>query len=137
MKNLSYLVVGILFGIVMSKSEAISWFRIHEMFRFESFHMYGIMGTAVVLGIVFMWAIKKWKIRTLEGAIVDYPNKEKTIPRYLIGGSLFGLGWALIGACPGPIYVLIGQGFPIFIVVLLSALAGTVAYGALKERLPH
>ncbi len=137
MKNVSFLIVGIFFGIVMSKSEAISWFRIHEMFRFESFHMYGIMGTAVVLGSIFMWAIKKWKVKTLEGAIVDYPEKEKTISRYLLGGSLFGLGWALIGACPGPIYVLIGQGFPIFIVVLISALAGTMTYGAVRDKLPH
>ncbi|GJM36452.1 MAG: transporter [Saprospiraceae bacterium] len=137
MKNFSFLAVGILFGIVMSKSEAISWFRIHEMFRFESFHMYGIMGTAVVLGAFFMWAIKKWKIKTLEGTIVNYADKEKTTSKYLLGGGIFGLGWALIGACPGPIYVLLGQGFMIFLVVLVSALVGTFTYGAIRHKLPH
>ena len=137
MKNLSFFAVGIFFGIVMTKSEAISWFRIHEMFRFESFHMYGIIGTAVVLGAGIIFAMKKLKIKTLTGNLVSYTPMELRIPRHLLAGSIFGLGWAITGCCPGPMYVLIGQGYWIIIVVMLSAILGTYTYGVVKDKLPH
>lgn len=137
MKFLKYLIVGAVFGIVMAKSEAISWYRIQEMFRFQSFHMYGIIGTAVVLGVIGVALIKKFKLRDVEGdPIVFYP-KNKSIARYLFGGIIFGLGWALSGACPGPMVVNIGYGFLSFTLVLLFATIGTYLYGVLKDKLPH
>jgi hypothetical protein len=137
MKFIKFLVLGILFGIVMTKSEALSWYRIQEMFRFQAFHMYGIIGTAVVLGVIGVALIKKFNIRDFAGnPIVFYP-KDKSIPRYLIGGIIFGLGWALSGACPGPMVVNIGYGFFTMAIVLLFALFGTYLYGATKDRLPH
>ena len=137
MKGLKYLVLGALFGLVMIKSEAASWYRIHEMFRFESFHMFGIIGVAVVLGAILVAIIKKKHLKTLKGTDVPLHPKAMSIPRYLIGGIIFGLGWAMTGACPGPLYALIGQGTWILIVVVISALFGTLAYGALREKLPH
>ncbi len=137
MKFIKYLLVGIVFGIVMAKSEAISWYRIQEMFRFQAFHMYGIIGTAVVLGVIGVALIKKFKLRDISGnPIVFYP-KNKSIARYLIGGSIFGLGWALSGACPGPMVVNIGYGFLTFAIVLVFATVGTYLYGAIKDKLPH
>jgi uncharacterized membrane protein YedE/YeeE len=130
--------VGVFFGIIMTKSEAISWFRIYEMFRFESFHMYGIIGTAVVLGAAIVAIMKKTKMKTLDGELVDLKRK---IPlnwkRHIIAGSIFGLGWAVIGCCPGPIYVLLGNGYSIAILFLVAALAGTFTYGLLRNKLPH
>ena len=121
----------------MYKSEAASWFRIYEMFRFEAFHMYGIIGTALVIGVINTLLIKRYDIKSFFGSSIMFVPKEKGIRRYIIGGVIFGLGWALTGACPGPIYVLIGAGyFPLFI-VLASALLGTYCYGVLKPRLPH
>ncbi len=137
MRNLIFCLLGVFFGILMTKSEAISWFRIHEMFRFESFHMYGIIGVAVLASIPAMWYMKKRGIKTAAGHAVSYTPKPLNYFRYLFAGSIFGLGWALIGACPGPIYVLIGGGYPIFIVVLVGALVGTLIYGVLRGRLPH
>ncbi len=137
MKNISFFAVGIFFGIVMTKSEAISWFRIHEMFRFESIHMYGIIGTAVILGAAIIFAMKKLKIKTLAGTLVSYTPMELRIPRHLLAGSIFGLGWAITGCCPGPMYVLIGQGYWIIILVMLSAILGTYTYGVIKDKLPH
>ena len=137
MKNISFLAVGVLFGIVMTKSEAISWYRIHEMFRFESFHMYGIMGTAVVLGAIFMWIMKRGGIRTLRGNTVSYNPMKFSLKRHLLAGSIFGLGWALIGACPGPLYVLIGNGYLFVFIMLLSAILGTFVYGLVRSKLPH
>ncbi len=137
MKNISFLAVGIFFGIVMTKSEAISWFRIQEMFRFESFHMYGIIGTAVVLGVIMLQVMKRLKIKTLRGALVDYNPMKLSLPRHLLAGSVFGLGWALIGACPGPMFVLLGNGYLLFLVVIASAVLGTYTYGLLRNRLPH
>lgn len=128
---------GILFGIVMSKSEAISWYRIQEMFRFQSFHMYGIIGTAVVLGILAVWIIKKFKLRDFQGNPIVFHPKEKSVPRYLIGGTIFGLGWALTGACPGPMFVNIGYNYWPILIAIAGGLAGTYLYGVLKERLPH
>lgn len=137
MRNTAFFLIGIFFGIVMTKSEAISWFRIHEMFRFESFHMYGIIGTAVVLGALIIGAMKKFNIPTIEGTPVTYTPMKLSIKRHLLAGSIFGLGWALIGACPGPMYVLLGHGYWIFLVVLASATLGTFTYGLVKDKLPH
>lgn len=137
MKFIKYLIVGILFGIVMAKSEAISWYRIQEMFRFQAFHMYGIIGTAVVLGIIGVALIKKFKLRDVSGNPIQFFPKNKSIPRYLIGGIIFGLGWALSGACPGPMVVNIGYGFLSLGVVFLFAIVGTYLYGLLRDKLPH
>ncbi len=137
MKFIKYLVVGILFGIVMAKSEAISWYRIQEMFRFQAFHMYGIIGTAVVLGIIGVALIKKFKLRDITGDPIRFYPKNKSVPRYLIGGIIFGLGWALTGACPGPMVVNIGYGFLSFGIVLIFATLGTYLYGVLRDKLPH
>lgn len=137
MKAIKYILAGILFGVVMTKSEAISWFRIQEMFLFHSFHMYGIIGVAVVLGIIEVAVIKKMKLRDIKGKLITFSSKDKTVVRYLLGGIIFGLGWAMTGACPGPMYTLLGHGFLVLIVVIISALLGTLTYGALRSKLPH
>ena len=137
MKLIKYLALGIVFGIVLSKSEVISWFRIYEMFRFQSFHMYGVIGSAVILGILFIQIVKLTKMKSIEGDEIVIPSKEKSFKRYIMGGTIFGLGWALTGACPGPIFILIGNGMSVFIVMIASALLGTYAYGLLKNKLPH
>lgn len=137
MKGLRYLIIGTFFGIVMYKSEAASWFRIYEMFNFQSIHMYGLMGSALAVGILIVQYIKKKSIKDIDNQPIVIANKDKSISRYLIGGIIFGLGWALAGACPGPMFVLAGAGYlPIFIVIL-GAILGTWIYGLLKERLPH
>jgi uncharacterized membrane protein YedE/YeeE len=133
---LKYSLVGILFGIVFVKTEIISWFRIQEMFKLQSFHMYGVIGTAVIVGVISVALIKKFKIKTLQGEqIVISPKKFDKGQIY--GGLIFGLGWAMTGACPGPIFAQIGAGIGVGIVVFLSALLGTWTYGLLKEKLPH
>lgn len=137
MKGLKYIFAGILFGIVMTKSEAISWFRIQEMFLFQSIHMYGIIGVAVVLGIIQVAIIKRKQLKDIKGEVIQFAPKAMSIPRYLFGGIIFGLGWAMTGACPGPMYTLLGHGFPIMIVVIASAILGTLTYGALRSKLPH
>ncbi|MEL6254170.1 MAG: DUF6691 family protein [Bacteroidota bacterium] len=137
MKNLAYTLVGIVFGITMTKSEAISWYRIIEMFRFESFHMYGIIGVAVVLSALLLFILKRKKFKTLEGGFVEHKGMELRPKRHILAGSIFGLGWALLGACPGPIYVLIGNGFLIMGVVLIGAVFGTYLYGLWMDKLPH
>jgi uncharacterized membrane protein YedE/YeeE len=136
-KGIKYIIAGILFGIILSKSEAISWYRIQEMFRFQSFHMYGIIGTAVVSGAIAVAIIKKMNIRDLKGSEILFPPKDRQWKRYIIGGAIFGLGWALTGACPGPIFVLLGQGYGIMLVVILGSLAGTYVYGIVRDKLPH
>jgi len=137
MKYLKFLLLGIFFGIVGTKSEFVSWFRIHEMFHFESFHMYGIIGSSVVIGAVVIFLVKKSGIKSVDGDKLEYkPLEKKSISRFL-GGSIFGFGWALTGACPGPIYILIGNGYLVFIIVWLSAVAGTFVYGLMKPWLPH
>lgn len=137
MRVIGYFLIGIFFGIVMFKSEAASWFRIYEMFRFESFHMYGIMGSALVLGILGIQIIKRKKLKDFRGNKIQFIPKEKGFSRYMFGGIVFGLGWALAGACPGPIYTLIGAGYISMIVVFISAILGTFVYGLLKEKFPH
>lgn len=119
------------------KSEVVSWFRIYEMFRFESFHMYGIIGSAVMLTIIVTYYIKKKGVHDMYGNEILFADKAKTWPRYIIGGTIFGLGWAMTGACPGPMYTLIGAGAPIMIVLILSAIVGTWVYGAIKDKIPH
>lgn len=137
MKNIAFFAVGIFFGIVMTKSEAISWFRIHEMFRFESFHMYGIIGTAVTLGAIALFVLKRLQVKTASGNPVSYTPMELRPVRHILAGSFFGLGWAITGCCPGPMYVLIGQGYWIIGLVLLSAVLGTYTYGVIRDKLPH
>ncbi|MDC7995493.1 DUF6691 family protein [Altibacter sp. HG106] len=137
MKYLAYLFIGTFFGIVMYKSEAASWFRIYEMFRFGSFHMYGIIGSALVLGIIGVQIIKRKNVKPITGEPMQLHAKNKSVPRYLFGGILFGLGWALAGACPGPMFVLAGAGYLTILWVILGALIGTFLYGILRNRLPH
>ena len=132
-----YAIIGILFGITMFKSEAISWFRIYEMFKFQSFHMYGIIGTSVISGMILVQLMKKDKIKGFHQKKITFKDKTMGWKRYLIGGLIFGLGWGMGGACPGPIFVLIGSGYSIFIVFMLSAMLGTFVYGVLKDSLPH
>lgn len=137
MKFFKYLIVGIVFGITLSKAEIISWYRIYEMFRFQSFHMYGVIGSAVILGIILIQLIKRLDLHTIRREPVKIAPKQFSIPRYLIGGTLFGFGWALTGACPGPMFIIVGNGLSVFAVVIVSAMLGTYAYGLLKNRLPH
>lgn len=137
MKSLVYLIIGMFFGIVLIKSEAASWYRIFEMFQFQSFHMYGIIGTAVSLGILFTLMIKKLKIKSFFGLPIEIADKEKSFTRYIIGGILFGLGWALAGACPGPMFALLGYGYLPMLLVIASATLGTYVYGRIKDKLPH
>ncbi len=137
MKLIKFLLAGILFGIVMAKSEALSWYRIQEMFRFQSFHMYGIIGTAVTLGVIGVQLIKRMKIKDFEGNPILFHPKDRSVARYIIGGSIFGMGWALSGACPGPMVVNIGYGYLSMVIVFLFAMVGTFLYGAVKDRLPH
>lgn len=137
MKYIKFLCVGILFGIVLVKSEAVSWYRIYEMFKFESFHMYGIIGSAVTTGIILLLLTKKLQLKSINGKLMEVPKKDSGLTRYLVGGIIFGLGWALSGACPGPMYILIGTGAFSILIVIAAALLGTYVYGVLKDKLPH
>jgi uncharacterized protein len=137
MKLVRFFIVGILFGIVLSKSEAISWYRIYEMFMFQSFHMYGIIGVAILTGVIGIKIIKKKEIKDYKGLPIEIDDKQKSFWRYIVGGFMFGLGWALIGACPGPIFILLGTGMVSIIVILIGALLGTFVYGIIKDKLPH
>lgn len=137
MKFIKYLLVGILFGIVLTKSEAVSWYRIYEMFHFQSFHMYGIIMTAVITGLIGIQIIKRNNLKDIKGNAITIPDKEKGFIHYIIGGFIFGLGWALVGTCPGPIFILLGAGFMGVGIVLIGALLGTFLYGLFKNKLPH
>lgn len=137
MKYLKFLLIGILFGIILVKSEAVSWYRIYEMFRFQSFHMYGIIGSAIITGILFLQISKRAHIKGIEGTNIAVPKKGSGFIRYIAGGTIFGLGWALIGACPGPLYVLLGAGVYSMLIVIAAAMLGTFVYGILKSKLPH
>ena len=136
MKYIKFLLVGILFGIILSKSEVVSWYRIYEMFKFQSFHMYGVIGSAVAIGVVLMQLFKRGIIKDFQGNQINIKPKKKGFIRTFVGGSIFGLGWALVGACPGPMFVLLGHGAVAIIIVLLAAILGAFIYGALSKRLP-
>lgn len=133
---LKYMVVGIAFGIVFVKAEIISWFRIQEMFRFQSFHMYGVIGSAVVVGAISVWLIKRFNIKTIDGEVIRFKNRSFNKGQ-IYGSLLFGFGWAITGACPGPLFAQIGAGTTVVIITLLSAIFGTWLYGAIREKLPH
>jgi uncharacterized membrane protein YedE/YeeE len=136
MKNIKFLALGIIFGFILVKAEVVSWFRIQEMFRFQSFHMYGVICSAIIVGIISLQIIKRFNVKTLSGdPIVIEPKKFSK--GNIIGGFMFGLGWAMTGACPGPLYALIGSGLLIVAVILLSAVFGTYVYGVIKDKLPH
>jgi len=137
MKFIKFLLLGIIFGIIMAKAEIISWYRIFEMFRFESFHMYGVIGSAVTIGTLAVAIIKKYNIQTIYGDKISLNPKEKSVSRYIFGGIIFGLGWAMTGACPGPLFVLLGYGVYPILIVIVGALLGTTLYGIIKHKLPH
>lgn len=134
-----YALLGIALGFVFTRGEVVSWFRIQEMFRFQAFHMYGIIGTAVLVGAVGVYLIRRMNADSVTGRPMQLPTDEFRAPgtQYWLGGSIFGLGWGLTGACPGPIYVLIGNGVTVMIATFLAALLGVWAYGALRPYLPH
>jgi len=136
-RALKYILIGILFGIIMTKSEAVSWYRIQEMFRFQSIFMYGIIGSAVVVGIILVAIIKEYRLKDFYGRPIHLEEKDRRWKKYLIGGAIFGMGWALTGACPGPIFVLLGQGYTVMLIVIAGAVAGTTVYGLLRDRLPQ
>ena len=135
MKNIKYLLAGIAFGIILVKGEIISWFRIQEMFHFQSFFMFGVMGTAVLVGMISILLIKKFNIKTFNGDEITFENK-KFNKGQIIGGIIFGLGWAITGACPGPLFAQMGSGFGVVVITFLSAVAGTWVYGLLRQKLP-
>lgn len=137
MKYFKFIFAGVVFGIILAKAEVISWYRIYEMFRFDSFHMYGIIGSAVILGIIGVQFIKRGQKKDMYGKLITFNDKNRSIPRYLIGGTFFGLGWALVGACPGPMFILLGAGYWPILIVILGALVGTYIYGLLRPSLPH
>ena len=134
--NLKFTLAGILFGIILVKAEVISWFRIQEMFRLQSFHMYGVIGSAIIVGIISVFIIKKFRIRSIDGEVIRFDPK-KFNKGQIYGGLLFGFGWAMTGACPGPLFAQIGTGATVIIVTLFSAIAGTWVYGYVREKLPH
>jgi len=136
MKNIKFLFFGILFGIILSKAEVISWYRIYEMFKFQSFHMYGIIGSAVITGMILFYFFNKGNIKTYKGEKINIEPKKKGY-RNIIGGTIFGLGWALAGACPGPMFILLGRGVVVILVVIFGSLLGTFLYHAIKGKLPH
>jgi len=137
MKGIIYIALGIIFGIGLSKAEIISWYRIYEMFRFDSFHMYGVIGSAVILGAFGIAIMKKLKLKDIDGDDIQFVQKDFSIVRYVVGGIFFGLGWALVGACPGPMFILIGHGYWSILIVIAGALMGTLLYGILRPRLKH
>ncbi len=137
MKSVRFILVGFVFGIVLTKAEAVSWYRIYEMFQFQSFHMFGIIMVAIATGVVGIQLIKRFQVKSTDGVPIQIADKEKGSFRYWIGGLIFGLGWALAGACPGPIFILIGAGFWPVLLVLVGALLGTFLYGLIKDQLPH
>ncbi len=137
MKYLRFLFIGILFGIIMTKGEVVSWFRMQEMFRFDGFHMYGVIGTAVIVTAIWIFLVKKFNARSIDNTPLKFKIMSLQWTRLLLGGIIFGLGWAMTGACPGPLYVLAGHGHLIILVVIAAALLGTLTYGVLRDKLPH
>lgn len=137
MRSSKFILIGILFGITLYKAEAVSWFRIYEMFHFQSFHMYGIILSSIALGIGIVQWIKRTHMRSTEGKEIVIGEKDKHAPRYIIGGFIFGLGWALAGVCPGPMFIVLGSGYTVLVIFLLAAITGTFVYGLLRKYLPH
>jgi len=137
MNLLKYFLVGLIFGVVLTKAEAVSWYRIYEMFSFQSFHMFGIIMTAIATGLIGIQIIKRKKIKDIDGFPIEILEKESGTKRYIFGGIIFGLGWGLVGSCPGPIFILLGAGYINIIWVLFGALLGTFLYGLLQKKLPH
>jgi uncharacterized membrane protein YedE/YeeE len=137
MRSISFILTGIFFGIVLTKGEIISWFRIQEMFRFESFHMYGVIGSAVILGILMNILMKRSGMKSVQDKEIQFAVKPGGFWNYILGGTFFGLGWAMTGACPGPMYILFGSGYSVFLVVIISAILGAFVYGITKRSLPH
>lgn len=137
MRNLLSLVLGILFGLILVKAEVLSWFRIQEMFAFQSFHMYGIIGSAVAVGALSVWLIRTLKVKSLEGNPIELNDKAPRYTSAYVGGTLFGLGWAMTGACPGPMYALIGSGTTIMVLAVASGILGVWVYAAMRDKLPH
>ena len=137
MKLSRFIFIGIILGLTLYKSEAVSWYRIYEMFHFQSFHMYGIIFSAIAVGLGNVQLIKRKHLKSIEGKEIEIKDKDKSVPRYLIGGIIFGLGWALAGVCPGPMFILLGSGYTVLVVFLASAMFGTFAYGLLRKKLPH
>ena len=136
MKNFRFLLTGIILGITLTKGEVISWYRIQEMFRFQSFHMYGVIGSAIAVGLLIIQFIKSKKLNTIDKTKITIIPKKRTYRAGFLGGIIFGLGWAMTGACPAPIYMNIGYGYTIFIIVLISAFLGTLVYGVFQKYLP-
>jgi len=136
MKNIKFLLVGVLFGIILSKAEVVSWYRIYEMFKFQSFHMYGVIGSAVVLGMILFYFFRNGTIKTYLGKQVEIQPKKKGV-RNIIGGIIFGFGWSLAGACPGPMFILLGRGTIAMTVIIIGALFGAFFYHVFKNKLPH
>lgn len=137
MKLIKFILVGFVFGVVLTKSEAVSWYRIFEMFHFQSFHMFGIIGTAIFTGVIGIQFIKRKNLKDFEGKPIQIADKQKAITRYIVGGTLFGLGWGLVGACPGPIFILLGAGIGSVGIILIGAMIGSTLYGILRDKLPH
>lgn len=137
MRMSRYIFVGILLGFILYKSEAVSWFRIYEMFQFQNFHMFGIIGSAIIAGIIIVQVIKRNKMKNVKGQEIIIKDKAKTYPRYLLGGFIFGIGWALAGACPAPMFILLGAGHTVFVVYLVAAMTGTYVYGVIRNKIPH
>lgn len=137
MRLSKYIFIGILLGMTLYKAEAVSWFRIFEMFHFQAFHMYGIIGASVVLGVLIVQLIKRTHMRSVEGKEIVIPPKDNAYARYILGGFIFGLGWALAGVCPAPMFILMGSGYTVFIVFLAAAMFGTFFYGVVRKYLPH
>lgn len=137
MRSSKYILIGLLFGMTLYKAEAVSWFRIYEMFHFQSFHMYGIIFSSIAMGILIVQWIKRTHMKTMDGEEIRITDKDRHAPRYIIGGTIFGLGWALAGVCPGPMFIVLGSGYTVLVLFLLSAITGTFIYGLLRKYLPH
>lgn len=137
MKNLIALILGSLFGLILVKSEVLSWFRIQEMFAFQSFHMYGIIGSAIAVGALSVWLIRSFRVKSLEGNLIELNDKAPRYTSAYVGGTVFGLGWAMTGACPGPMYALIGSGTTVMILAVVAGVLGVLTYAALRDKLPH
>lgn len=137
MRNFLALLIGIFLGIIFMKAEVLSWFRIQEMFAFQSFHMYGIIGSAIAVGALSIWIIRKAQTKSIEGNVIELNDKAPNYKSAYIGGTIFGLGWAMTGACPGPMYALVGSGTTVFLISIVMGILGVLAYAALRSKLPH